>query len=134
MTGATSPTLAYVGRNPMRAVDSPMVTIVTRKVYLRPIRSPMRPKTTAPRGRTPKPAPNVARLASSAARSLPGGKKSSPKKTASEPSVPRLEARITRHRTVSSTAGATVTGAGVAAITLGRVSSASCFYLRRRLP
>jgi len=85
MTGAASPTLAYVGRNPMRAVDSPIVTIVTRKVYLRPIRSPMRPKTTAPRGRTPKPAPNVARLARSAARSWPGGKNSSPKKTASEP-------------------------------------------------
>ena len=60
----------------MSAVARPMVTMVTRKVYLRPMRSPMRPNTMAPRGRTPKPAPKVARLASSAARSFPGGKKS----------------------------------------------------------
>ena len=69
----------------MSAVARPIVSSVTRKVYLRPIRSPIRPNTSAPSGRTPKPAPNVARLASSAARSLPGGKNSSPKKTASVP-------------------------------------------------
>ena len=62
-----------------------MVAMVTRKVYLRPIRSPTRPKTSAPSGRTPKPAPKVARLASRAARSLPGGKNRPPKNTASDP-------------------------------------------------
>ena len=39
----------------MSAVDRPIVTMVTRKVYLRPTRSPMRPNTIAPSGRTPKP-------------------------------------------------------------------------------
>ena len=63
----------------------PMVAIVTRKVYLRPIRSPMWPNTSAPSGRTPKPAPKVARLASSCAVSLPGGKNSPPKNTARLP-------------------------------------------------
>ena len=62
-----------------------MTTIVIRKVYLRPIRSPMRPKTSAPSGRTAKPAPKVARLARKAAVSLPGGKKSAEKNTASVP-------------------------------------------------
>ena len=37
-------------------VDAPMITMVTRKVYLRPIMSPRRPKTSAPNGRTMKPA------------------------------------------------------------------------------
>ena len=34
----------------------PMMTMVTRKVYLRPIMSPSRPNTIAPNGRTAKPA------------------------------------------------------------------------------
>ena len=33
-----------------------MITIVIRKVYLRPIMSPSRPNTSAPNGRTRKPA------------------------------------------------------------------------------
>ena len=33
-----------------------MIRMVTRKVYLRPIRSPRRPNTSAPNGRTAKPA------------------------------------------------------------------------------
>ena len=37
-------------------VDRPMIRMVTRKVYLRPIMSPRRPKTRAPNGRTMKPA------------------------------------------------------------------------------
>ena len=37
-------------------VDRPMIRMVTRKVYLRPIMSPSRPKTSAPNGRTAKPA------------------------------------------------------------------------------
>lgn len=37
-------------------VDTPMIRIVTRNVYLRPIMSPSRPNTSAPNGRTMKPA------------------------------------------------------------------------------
>ena len=37
-------------------VDRPMIMMVTRKVYLRPIMSPSRPKNSAPNGRTAKPA------------------------------------------------------------------------------
>ena len=37
-------------------VDRPMIRMVTRKVYLRPIMSPSRPNTSAPNGRTAKPA------------------------------------------------------------------------------
>ena len=33
-----------------------MITMVIRKVYLRPTRSPRRPNTSAPKGRTKKPA------------------------------------------------------------------------------
>jgi hypothetical protein len=36
-----------------------MITIVIRKVYLRPDRSPRRPKSSAPNGRTKKPAANA---------------------------------------------------------------------------
>ena len=37
-------------------VDRPMIMMVIRKVYLRPIMSPSRPKKIAPKGRTAKPA------------------------------------------------------------------------------
>ena len=37
-------------------VEIPMIRMVTRKVYLRPIMSPRRPNTSAPKGRTMKPA------------------------------------------------------------------------------
>ena len=37
-------------------VDRPMIRMVTRNVYLRPIMSPRRPKKMAPNGRTMKPA------------------------------------------------------------------------------
>ena len=50
------PMLAEPGRTPTRKVDMPMIRMVTRKVYLRPTRSPSRPKTRAPKGRTRKPA------------------------------------------------------------------------------
>jgi hypothetical protein len=36
-----------------------MTSMVTRKVYLRPIMSPSRPNSTAPKGRTRKPAANA---------------------------------------------------------------------------
>lgn len=38
-----------------------MIAMVTRKVYLRPTRSPIRPKTRAPNGRTAKPAAKAPR-------------------------------------------------------------------------
>jgi hypothetical protein len=41
---------------PTMNVDRPMMRIVTRKVYLRPTRSPRRPKKSAPKGRTANPA------------------------------------------------------------------------------
>ena len=56
MIGARKPIFAYVGSRPTAAVEAPMTTIVTRNVYLRPTRSPMRPKTRAPKGRTRNPA------------------------------------------------------------------------------
>ncbi len=37
-----------------------MIPIVTRKVFLRPTRSPIRPNTSAPNGRTANPAANAA--------------------------------------------------------------------------
>ena len=40
----------------MKNVPMPISVMVTRKVYLRPIRSPRRPKISAPNGRTAKPA------------------------------------------------------------------------------
>ena len=48
--------LLKVGIRPTAKVDRPMMNMVTRKVYFRPIRSPMRPNTMAPNGRTRKPA------------------------------------------------------------------------------
>jgi hypothetical protein len=59
--------------------------MVTRKVYLRPIRSPNQPNSSAPSGRTPKPAPNAARLASVAAVGLSAGKNSLPSSAARMP-------------------------------------------------
>ena len=45
-----------VGLLPTRNVELPMTRMVTRKVYLRPTRSPIRPNSRAPNGRTRKPA------------------------------------------------------------------------------
>ena len=62
MIGARIPIDAYVGSNPMRNVDRPMTVSVTRKAYLRPMRSPIRPKTSAPNGRTRNPVANNAQV------------------------------------------------------------------------
>jgi len=59
ITGAATPIEAYDGRIPTRKVAVPMIRIVTRNVYLRPIMSPSRPNTSAPNGRTMKPAANA---------------------------------------------------------------------------
>ena len=50
-----TPAVSYVGNNPIAKVETPIKEIVTRKVTLRPIRSPMRPKKNAPKGRTRNP-------------------------------------------------------------------------------
>ena len=81
--GASQPIDEYVGSRPTANVDAPMNRIVTRNVYLRPTRSPMRPNTSAPKGRTRKPAAYAAKADSSAAVWLPGGKNSAAKKGAS---------------------------------------------------
>ena len=47
---------AYVGMKPTKTVETPITTIVTRKVYFRPTKSPIRPKIKAPKGRIRKPA------------------------------------------------------------------------------
>ena len=72
----------YVGRKPTRTVERPIVTMVTRKVYLRPTRSPMRPKISAPKGRTRNPAAYAPKAPSSAAVWFPDGKKRLAKKGA----------------------------------------------------
>ena len=56
MMGAQMPQLFAPGSRPTMKVDRPMMRMVTRKVYLRPTRSPSRPNTSAPKGRTRKPA------------------------------------------------------------------------------
>ncbi len=61
----------YEGIRPMAKVDTPISTRVSRKVYLRPIRSPIRPNTRAPKGLTINPAANVARVDRKAAVGLP---------------------------------------------------------------
>jgi hypothetical protein len=61
MTAAEMPIWSEVGRMPTMKVEVPMITMVTRKVYLRPTRSPRRPKTSAPKGRTRKPAAKASR-------------------------------------------------------------------------
>jgi hypothetical protein len=58
--------VAYVGKRPIRNVDSPMIVSVTMNAYLRPIRSPTRPNTSAPNGRTMKPVANNAHVLMSA--------------------------------------------------------------------
>jgi hypothetical protein len=66
--------VSYPGMHPIRKVDKPISTSVTRKVYFLPIRSPSLPKNNAPKGRTTNPAANVARVDSNAAVGLPEGK------------------------------------------------------------
>jgi len=51
----------------MKNVPTPISVMVTRKVYLRPTRSPRRPNTKAPNGRTAKPAAKASRVKMNAA-------------------------------------------------------------------
>jgi hypothetical protein len=55
-TGAMIPTVAKLGRTPMKKVPRPIRVMQSRKVFLRPSVSPRRPKSSAPNGRTAKPA------------------------------------------------------------------------------
>ena len=82
----------------------PMIRMVTRKVYLRPMRSPRLPKKAAPNGRTKKPAANASRAKIMPVVSLTPLKNCLAMMAASEPyrkksyhskTVPRLEAKMT---------------------------------------
>ena len=53
--GASSPTLAYVGRQPIATVEPPISSSVMTSIALRPMRSPKWPKIAAPTGRKRKP-------------------------------------------------------------------------------
>ena len=68
------PIWAYPGRNPIAAVDPPMMRRVARKANFRPIRSPIRPNTRAPNGRTANPTAKVASVLRKLAVGLPPGK------------------------------------------------------------
>ena len=73
MIGAAMPIVRYPGRNPIAAVEPPMISSVVRNANLRPTRSPSRPKKSAPNGRTAKPTANVASVLRKLAVALPGG-------------------------------------------------------------
>ncbi|MNJ63551.1 hypothetical protein D3C77_594640 [compost metagenome] len=62
-----------------------MITIVTRKVYLRPTRSPSRPNISAPKGRTAKPAANASKAKMKPAVGFTPEKKCNAMMAASEP-------------------------------------------------
>ena len=84
-TGAAMPICAYVGSTPTTKVAAPMMTIVMRKVCLRPTRSPSRPKTRAPKGRTAKPAAKASSAKMNAAVGFTAEKNCRLMITASEP-------------------------------------------------
>ena len=63
--GAVTPMTREPGSRPTMKVDSAMIMMAIRNVYLRPTRSPMRPKTAAPSGRTTKPAAKASRAKNS---------------------------------------------------------------------
>ena len=50
-TGASTPTWAYVGRQPTSMVEMPIMNMHTSSTFLRPCVSPMWPSTKAPIGR-----------------------------------------------------------------------------------
>ncbi len=62
-----------------------MITIVIRKVYLRPTRSPMRPKKRAPNGRTKNPAAKARSAKTLRVVTSKAEKNCAPMMTASEP-------------------------------------------------
>ena len=85
IVGAATPMRAYPGRTPTMNVDMPMMRIVTRKVYFRPTRSPIRPKTMAPNGRTAKPAEKASSAKMKFSDGLTAEKNCFPMIAASEP-------------------------------------------------
>ena len=66
-------------------VVRPMIRIVIRKVYFRPIRSPKEPNTSAPNGRTMKPAAKAKSAKTFRVASGKGVKNCAPMIAASEP-------------------------------------------------
>src|SRR5688572_6012912 len=103
-SGAATPIAPRPGSRPTRIVAIPMIASVTRKVFLRPARSPMRPNTRAPRGRTMKPTAKVASARMKAVVGWTPEKKCAAMYPASEPyrkksyhskSVPSAEAPMT---------------------------------------
>jgi len=85
MIGAAMPMVAADGIIPTPAVAMPISVTVTRKVYLRPSRSPRKPKSTAPKGRKPKPTANPAQTSRVSSVALSLGKKALPMIAASVP-------------------------------------------------
>ena len=64
----------YVGNNPIKVVEMPVVSCAAMTVVLRPMRSPKCPNTTAPRGRAKKARAKVANDCSLATRGSSAGK------------------------------------------------------------
>ena len=85
MIGAAMPMLAALGIIPTPAVAIPISVTVTRKVYLRPSRSPRKPNRIAPSGLNPKPTAKPAHTSSICSVSLPLGKNAAPISPASVP-------------------------------------------------
>ena len=85
MIGAPMPIVAAEGIMPTPAVAIPIRVTVTRKVYLRPNRSPRKPNSTAPSGRKPKPTAKPAHTSSTSSVALSLGKKALPMIAASVP-------------------------------------------------
>jgi hypothetical protein len=74
-TGAQAPICAAVGKTPISAVAAPMISIVSARLRLRPIRSPIWPNASPPIGRMRNPTANVANAKSVPTNELSLGKK-----------------------------------------------------------
>ncbi len=74
-SGAHTPIWAAVGNTPINAVAMPMMSMVSARLRLRPIRSPMWPNTNPPTGRMTNPTANVANASSVPTSELSLGKK-----------------------------------------------------------
>lgn len=59
ISGAAAPITPELGTRPTHTVDTPMISSVATRVFLRPSRSPKYPNTAAPRGRDRKAVANV---------------------------------------------------------------------------
>jgi hypothetical protein len=73
-TGAQTPIWAAVGKSPINAVATPMISIVNARLRLRPTRSPIWPNTSPPMGRMTNPTAKVANASSVPTKELSLGK------------------------------------------------------------